>query len=169
MSDEQAKHLVEQMSQAFPEAMVEGYKPLMPTMPNDEKDRHVAAAAVKTGTEAQSPDTFPSDLFDLEPSLMVNLLRRQARALSEESAEVLRRTPWGDSPGARLASSRACASTSPEQITRRLVESSNQHSDELRHTPYGHSRLGAFFEQWLRYLGSWHNVLHHLPTHDFET
>lgn len=99
MTDEQAKHLVEEMSMAFPEAMVEGYEPLTPTMPNDEKDRHVAAAAVKAGaeviitnnlkdfrnlppgTEAQSPDTFLCDLFDLEPSLMVNLLRQQARAL----------------------------------------------------------------------------------------
>ena len=99
MTDQQAQHLVEQMSQAFPEAMIEGYEPLTPTMLNDEKDRHVAAAAVKAGAEVivtnnlkdfrnlppgievQSPDTFLCDLFDLDPSRMVNLLRQQAGAL----------------------------------------------------------------------------------------
>ena len=98
MTDEQAQHLVEQMTKAFPEAMIEGYELLTPTMPNDEKDRHVAAAAVKAGAEvivtnnlkdfrdlppgieAQSPDTFLCDLFDLEPSRMVNLLRSRKLA-----------------------------------------------------------------------------------------
>lgn len=119
ITDEQAKHLVEQMSKAFPEAMVEGYEPLTPTMPNDEKDRHVAAAAVKAGAEvivtnnlrdfrnlppgieAQSPDTFLCDLFDLDPSRMANLLRQQARALKnpprsfEELLEGLARSTPG--------------------------------------------------------------------------
>ncbi len=68
-------------------------------MPNEEKDRHVAAVAVKAGAqvvvtsnlkdfhpmpdgvEAQSPDDFLLDLFDLAPQEMVELLRRQAAAL----------------------------------------------------------------------------------------
>lgn len=99
MGKAQAAHLVEEMKRAFPEAMVEGHSALIPTMPNDEKDRHVAAAAVKVGAEvivtrnlkdfrelpegleAQSPDVFLADLFDLEPSRMITLLRQQARAL----------------------------------------------------------------------------------------
>jgi len=68
-------------------------------MPNDEKDRHVLAAAVKAGAqvvttanlkdftelppgiEAQSPDEFLSNLFDLDPDGFVELLRDQAADL----------------------------------------------------------------------------------------
>lgn len=34
------------MKSAFPEAMITGYEPLIKSMPNNEKDRHVLAAAV---------------------------------------------------------------------------------------------------------------------------
>ena len=68
-------------------------------MKNDEKDRHVAAAAVKVGAqvittanlkdfgalpdgiEAQSPDVFLCNLFDLDPEGFVELLREQAADL----------------------------------------------------------------------------------------
>jgi hypothetical protein len=68
-------------------------------MPNDEKDRHVAAAAVVAGAqvivtsnlrdfrklpdgiEAQAPDEFLLDLFDLDSQGMVGLLEKQAGAL----------------------------------------------------------------------------------------
>ncbi len=70
------------MAHAFPEALVEDYELLVPAMPNHEKDRHVAAAALKAGAqvivthnlrdfgslpdgiEAQAPDDFLVDLFD---------------------------------------------------------------------------------------------------------
>ncbi len=39
------------MSQAFLKARVIGYEQIIPAMTNDEKDRHVAAAAVKNGAE----------------------------------------------------------------------------------------------------------------------
>jgi predicted nucleic acid-binding protein len=89
------------MQTAFPEAMVTGYEPLIAAMPNDPKDRHVAAAAVKAGAqvivtanvrdfvdlpagiEAQSPDQFLSNLFDLDPDGVVALLRKQAAALKK--------------------------------------------------------------------------------------
>ncbi len=92
MNDEQAAHLMAAMRNAFPEALI-------PSMPNDEKDRHVAAVAVKAGAqvvvtsnlkdfrpmpdgvEAQSPDDFLLDLFDLGATDMVELLQRQAAAL----------------------------------------------------------------------------------------
>lgn len=99
MNEEQALRLTGAMASAFPEALVDGYELLVPAMPNNEKDRHVAAAAVKAGAqvivtnnlkdfailpggiEAQSPDDFLLDLFDLAPDEMVELLLLQAAAL----------------------------------------------------------------------------------------
>jgi hypothetical protein len=70
-------------------------------MQNDPKDRHVAAAALKAGAQvivtsnlrdfqtlpdgvvAQSPDEFLSNLFDLDPDGIVELLREQAAALNK--------------------------------------------------------------------------------------
>lgn len=98
MTNKQAHHLVGEMAKAFPEAMVRGHEPLIPSMPNDPKDRHVAAAAVKDGAEvivtknlrdfenlpdgieAQGPDEFLLDLLDLEPDTVVEILHSQARA-----------------------------------------------------------------------------------------
>lgn len=100
MTDEQAAHLMAAMRHAFPEALVRGHEDLISSMPNDEKDRHVVAAAIKVGAqvvvtsnlkdfhplpdglEAQSPDDFLLDLLDLAPNEIVDLLRRQADALT---------------------------------------------------------------------------------------
>jgi predicted nucleic acid-binding protein len=99
MNDEQAAHLMAAMRNAFPEALVQGHEMLIPSMANEEKDRHVAAVAVQAGAqvivtsnlkdfhsmpdgvEAQSPDDFLLDLLDLAPTDMIELLRRQAAAL----------------------------------------------------------------------------------------
>lgn len=96
MNEEQAAHLLAAMRNAFPEAIVHAYEALIPSMTNDEKDRHVAAVAVKVGAqvivtsnlkdfrslpngiEAQSPDAF---LLDLNQDDVLELLERQARAL----------------------------------------------------------------------------------------
>lgn len=98
ITEEQADRLMTAMTEAFPEAMVSGYEPFIPSM-HDEKDRHVAAAAVKVeariivtnnlkdfrklpnGVEAQSPDEFLQSLFDLDAVGMVDLLRDQAASL----------------------------------------------------------------------------------------
>jgi predicted nucleic acid-binding protein len=87
------------MEREFPEAEVKGYEPLIAAMENDEKDRHVVAAAVKAGAqvvttanlrdfarlpegvEAQSPDEFLCNLFDLDPEEFVAMLREQAADL----------------------------------------------------------------------------------------
>ena len=87
------------MMGAFPEAMVTGHEPLIPAMPNDEKDRHVAAAAMKAevqiivtrnlkdfrelpeGVEARAPDDFLCGLFEFDAGGMVEVVRSQARAL----------------------------------------------------------------------------------------
>jgi len=81
------------MRRAFPESTVTDFEDLIPVMRNDPKDRHVVAAAVKAGAqvivtanlpdfqnlpsgiEAQTPDTFLCNLFDLAPDLLVAALR----------------------------------------------------------------------------------------------
>lgn len=99
MTGEKAKHLVEEMSLAFPAALVEDYQHLTPAMRNHKKDRHVAAAAVKAGArvivslnvrdfrdlpdgfEVQSPDEFLCHLFDLDPETMLEVIHEQAADL----------------------------------------------------------------------------------------
>ena len=53
---EQTQHLANELHKAFPEAWVEGYKTLEGGLTNDPKDRHVLAAAIKSG--AQTIVTF---------------------------------------------------------------------------------------------------------------
>lgn len=97
MKDHQAETLTQRMSAIFPEALVEGYELLVSAMPNDPKDRHVAAVAVKIGAEvivtsnlkdfeplpegveAQSPDMFLLGLLDLSPGPLISVLEGQAR------------------------------------------------------------------------------------------
>jgi hypothetical protein len=75
------------------------YESLIPTMKNQEKDRHVVAAAVKAGAqvivtanmkdfsklpegiEAQPPDAFLCNLFHLDPSGVIEILHEQAEDL----------------------------------------------------------------------------------------
>lgn len=96
---EQAERLIEAMSDAFPDAMVEVPPALIEAMTNDAGDRHVVAAAVIShapvivtlnlkhfqendlqpwGVEAQSPDVFLTHLYDLAPSEIINLIYSQA-------------------------------------------------------------------------------------------
>lgn len=99
VSKEQTSRIQTAMTSAFPEALVSGHEPLIAGMRNDERDRHVAAAAVKAGAqvivtanladfrdlpdglEAQSPDEFLCNLFDLEPDTLVEIVRQQAADL----------------------------------------------------------------------------------------
>lgn len=99
ITEEQAERLRDAMTEHFPEAMVTGHEALIDAMPNDTKDRHVAAAALKAGAqvivtrnlkdfrqlpegiEAQSPDEFLTNLFDLDPDGMTALVQTQAKAL----------------------------------------------------------------------------------------
>ena len=82
-----------------------GYRELIPSMGNDEKDRHVTAAAVKAGCEvivtynlehfqpehlkplditARHPDEFLIDLYYLNPEVVVHALHQQGAALKEK-------------------------------------------------------------------------------------
>jgi hypothetical protein len=94
---------VDDMTSAFPEALVEDYKRLTPVMPNDPKDRHVMAAAARSGSqmivtsnvrhfpaellrefdlEAQRPDLFLIHQCALDPNATAAALRRQAAETS---------------------------------------------------------------------------------------
>jgi predicted nucleic acid-binding protein len=99
MDEAKANRLVAQLKSAFPEALVEGYGELISAMRNHPKDRHVAAAAVKAsarvivtfnladfnelvdGFEAQAPDEFLCHLNDLDPPMMIEIIRQQAADL----------------------------------------------------------------------------------------
>lgn len=92
MTPEQVAKTSSAMQRAFPEAKVVGYDHLVPAMRNDPKDRHVVAVAVKAGAqvivtanipdfqelpsgiEAQTPDTFLCNLFDLAPDRVIDAL-----------------------------------------------------------------------------------------------
>ncbi|GAB4211266.1 MAG: PIN domain-containing protein [Sandaracinaceae bacterium] len=99
MAADKAARLRATMEKHFPEAEVAGYSSLVAGLQNDEKDRHVVAAAVKAGAqvittsnlkdfaplpeglEAQSPDEFLCNLFDLDPEGFVEMLREQSADL----------------------------------------------------------------------------------------
>jgi predicted nucleic acid-binding protein len=99
MPADKAARLRATMENYFPEAEVTGYSSLVAGLQNDEKDRHVVAAAVKAGAqvittsnlkdfaplpegiEAQSPDEFLCNLFDLDSQGFVEMLREQSTDL----------------------------------------------------------------------------------------
>lgn len=87
------------MRETFPDAEVVGYESLIPCMPNDEKDRHVLAAAVRGDAaiivtynlrdfpddqlapfhiEAKHPDDFLLDQLDLHPDSTLRCLCEQS-------------------------------------------------------------------------------------------
>jgi hypothetical protein len=83
---------------------VDGYESLIPVMTNEEKDRHVLAAAVRARSEvivtynikdfpraslapysisAQGPSTFLKNLYELDPVRVMQTLLRQAAAIDQ--------------------------------------------------------------------------------------
>lgn len=110
MNEDQAAHLVAEMANAFPEAMVEVDDDLIAAMKNDPKDRHVAAAALACSAqvivtfdlgdfkpehighlniEAQHPDVFLLYLFHLQSEVMLTVLIEQAEDLTDVSLDQL--------------------------------------------------------------------------------
>ncbi len=102
MSEDQASRLSRAIHRSFPEAFVTGYRGLIPTMTNQEKDRHVLAAAVRAGAqiivtknlkdfsatslssfdiEAQSPDDFLVNLYYLDSDRVARVLTQQVNDL----------------------------------------------------------------------------------------
>jgi hypothetical protein len=92
-------HLEKELRANFGEAWISGYESLIPMMANDEKDRHVVAAAVHAeaaiivtlnrrhfrpehlatwGVRALHPQSFLIDVFRLEQVLVIAKLEQQA-------------------------------------------------------------------------------------------
>ncbi len=92
-------HLEAELRTHFSEAWISGYEALIPRMTNDEKDRHVVAAAVHGeapvivtfnlrhyrpehlepwGIRALHPDLFLIEIFRQEPELVIAKLEQQA-------------------------------------------------------------------------------------------
>lgn len=107
-TEERARSLIAQMQKAFPNALVTGHESLVPDLRNHEGDRHVVAVALHAhaqvivtsnlkhfrakdlprGIEAQHPDEFLVNLFDLDPSGMMALLKKQTAALKRPPMEL---------------------------------------------------------------------------------
>lgn len=105
-SETGSRYLVSEIRTAFDQAITPpSYQRLIPFMPVNEKDWHVLAAAIHTqaqiivtenlqdfpdeycspfGVEAQHPDAFLLDLFDLDPDLLCLLIQEQADALQRD-------------------------------------------------------------------------------------
>ena len=99
LTPEQTEYLVSELRVHFEDAWVEGYEPLIAAMGNHPKDRHVLAAAVKTGAQtivtfnlkdfkkealdpwnvqAQHPGAFLIHQYYLDPDLVIAKLQEQA-------------------------------------------------------------------------------------------
>jgi predicted nucleic acid-binding protein len=109
MSSRKAESLATVMLEAFPEALVGDYEALIPSMTNNEPDRHVLAAAVAAradvlvtlnvrhfppescepyGLEVQTPDEFLAYSFDLAPEVMTNVFLTQVAELKRPTFTV---------------------------------------------------------------------------------
>jgi len=112
LTAEQAAYRESEIRKHFGEAWVEGYEDLIPSMTNQEKDRHVLAAAVRCGAEtivtynlrdfqrpalapysitAQGPSTFLKNLYQLDPESVRRTLEQQAAAIDKSLGYLLDR------------------------------------------------------------------------------
>jgi len=110
LSPEKISHLLAQVRGHFPEAAVTGYEKLVASMKNEPKDRHVLAAAVvcgahvivtsnlrdfppesllEWGIEAQHPDEFLLNLFEICPAEAIAKLQDQAATINRTLPRLL--------------------------------------------------------------------------------
>jgi predicted nucleic acid-binding protein len=117
-SSEQIKRRIAATEAVFEDALITGYEDLVPAMKTDPEDRHVLAAAVRTGAhaivtnnkkhfpkevlepyglECCSGDEFLVHQYHLDPDVFIETLRKQAatigRGLPEHLAILGRYTP----------------------------------------------------------------------------
>lgn len=104
LTAEQAAYRESEIRKHFGQAWVEGYEDLIPSMTNQEKDRHILAAAVRCGAEtivtynlrdfrcpalapysitAQGPSTFLKNLYELDAEAVLRTLEQQAAAIDK--------------------------------------------------------------------------------------
>jgi len=109
-SPEKASRRASKIGEAFPEASVEGYEPLIQAVNNHPKDRHVLAAAICSkanlivtynkkdfpkaaldpwNIECRGPSGFLQSLYDLDPAVATNKLHEQAETIRISYKELL--------------------------------------------------------------------------------
>jgi predicted nucleic acid-binding protein len=102
LTEQQAEHLRSALKEAFPEAFVTGYRRLIAGLTCAPEDRHVLAAAIRSGSrllvtnnvrdypaasvasfgiEVQTPDAFLAGQLVSHPELVHRVLAQQAAAL----------------------------------------------------------------------------------------
>ena len=110
--DHLAELFQQEVTTSFPEAEVLGYEKFIPTLTNDEKDRHVLAAAIcgacsiiltfnmkhfapdhlqEHGVCAVHPDEYLITLYELEPKQVIAVLGEIAGRRRMETEDVLLR------------------------------------------------------------------------------
>lgn len=96
---ELADHFTNEINRAFPEAIVKDYERLIPTLTNDQGDRHVLAAAIRGkaqlittfnlkhfkdadlapwGLVAKHPQDYLITLFEIKPEVVIDKLHKIA-------------------------------------------------------------------------------------------
>jgi hypothetical protein len=112
LSPEKTAYRESEIRRHFPEAWVEGYEHLIPSLTNHPKDRHVLAAAARArataivtynmkdfpqsslkpyGITALGPSTFLKDLHPHAGADIINTLNAQAAAISQPLPYLLSR------------------------------------------------------------------------------
>ncbi|GAB3222904.1 PIN domain-containing protein [Glycomyces halotolerans] len=109
IAEQSVDRRIAQMRRYFLDAEITGYEDLVEGMPNDPKDRHVLAAAIRGRAEVivtanlsdfppealkrfeiepVHPDDFLLDQLDLQPGLTIEAVKRQAARYRRESRSV---------------------------------------------------------------------------------
>ena len=112
LSAQKAMYRESEIKRHFPEAWIEGYEKLIPTMTNHPKDRHVLAAAAHAGAKVivtynikdfprsslapysitvQGPSAFLKDLYIAAPAMVMQTLEGQAAAIGKSMPYLLTR------------------------------------------------------------------------------
>ncbi|HEV3040296.1 MAG TPA: PIN domain-containing protein [Candidatus Angelobacter sp.] len=112
LTSEQAAYREREIRRHFPEAWVEGYEDLIPSMTNNQKDRHVLAAAVRADAglivtynakdfpqaaispysiTVQGPSTFLTTLYHIDSNSVMQSIEEQAAAINKSVQYVLNR------------------------------------------------------------------------------
>lgn len=112
LTAEQAAYRESEIRRHFPEAWVKGYEELIPSMTNNEKDRHVLAAAIRAragiivtynakdfpqaalapySITVQGPSAFLVNLYRLDRNSVIQVLEQQAAAINKRVEFVLDR------------------------------------------------------------------------------
>jgi len=107
---ELAAYWRQEVTRAFPEASVTGYELLLPVLTNDEKDRHVLAAAIKGGAalivtfnlrdfppvalapwavEVRHPQDYLLTLYSMNPGVVMGKLAAIAHDHGDEIQDVV--------------------------------------------------------------------------------